>query len=247
MLERDHASRTSGATPAGTPSAWSPRTGSAGCPGYALRGDDPDGFMIRDEIVAYLARLRRLVRPAAARAHAGDALLEPRTGGGFVLETTPAAGTLDGRPGRGRHRRLPRRSCPRWAERAARSGSRSCTRRTTATREQLPDGAVLVVGTGQSGAQIAEDLHLAGRTVHLARRVGAPRVARFYRGRDCVAWLDDMGHYDMPVEQHRGGERGAGEHQPLRHRPRRRARHRPARVRPRGHAALRPAHRAAPR
>jgi putative flavoprotein involved in K+ transport len=65
---------------------------------------------------------------------------------------------------------------------------------------QLPDGAVLVVGTGQSGCQIAEDLHLAGRRVHLA--VGrAPRVARFYRGRDCVAWLDEMGHYAKGIEE----------------------------------------------
>jgi putative flavoprotein involved in K+ transport len=56
-----------------------------------------------------------------------------------------------------------------------------------------------VVGTGQSGCQIAEDLHLAGRQVHLA--VGsAPRVARFYRGRDCVAWLDEMGHYAKTIE-----------------------------------------------
>ena len=71
--------------------------------------------------------------------------------------------------------------------------------------ESLPDGPVLVVGTGQSGAQIAEDLHLAGRTVHLA--VGtAPRVARFYRGRDCVAWLQDMGHYDLPVTDHPQGK-----------------------------------------
>jgi putative flavoprotein involved in K+ transport len=67
--------------------------------------------------------------------------------------------------------------------------------------EALPDGAVLVVGSGQSGAQIAEDLHLAGRKVHLA--VGeAPRCARFYRGRDVVDWLADMHYYDMPVEQH---------------------------------------------
>jgi putative flavoprotein involved in K+ transport len=64
---------------------------------------------------------------------------------------------------------------------------------------QLPPGAVLVVGTGQSGCQIAEDLHLAGRQVHLA--VGsAPRVARFYRGRDCVAWLDEMGHYAKGID-----------------------------------------------
>jgi putative flavoprotein involved in K+ transport len=60
---------------------------------------------------------------------------------------------------------------------------------------------VLVVGSGQSGAQIAEDLHLAGRGVHLC--VGsAPRTARAYRGRDVVAWLHDMGYYDLTVDQH---------------------------------------------
>jgi putative flavoprotein involved in K+ transport len=63
---------------------------------------------------------------------------------------------------------------------------------------QLPEGAVLVVGTGQSGCQIAEDLHLAGRLVHLSVG-GAPRVARRYRGRDVVAWLDDMGYYSRAI------------------------------------------------
>jgi putative flavoprotein involved in K+ transport len=58
-----------------------------------------------------------------------------------------------------------------------------------------------VVGTGQSGCQIAEDLHLAGRRVHLC--VGdAPRVARTYRGKDVVEWLDKMKYYDLPVEKH---------------------------------------------
>jgi putative flavoprotein involved in K+ transport len=78
---------------------------------------------------------------------------------------------------------------------------------------QLPEGAVLVVGTGQSGCQIAEDLHLAGRKVHLC--VGsAPRVSRFYRGRDVVDWLHDMGHYDLPVTQHpmHEGVRGKANH-----------------------------------
>ncbi|WP_233559817.1 SidA/IucD/PvdA family monooxygenase [Oleomonas cavernae] len=67
--------------------------------------------------------------------------------------------------------------------------------------EALPPGAVLVVGSGQSGCQIAEDLHLAGRQTHLC--VGsAPRVTRRYRGKDVVEWLHDMGHYDMPIDQH---------------------------------------------
>jgi putative flavoprotein involved in K+ transport len=65
----------------------------------------------------------------------------------------------------------------------------------------LPEGAVLVVGSGQSGAQIAEDLHLAGRKVHLC--VGdAPRVARRHRGKDVVEWLHLMRYYDLPVHEH---------------------------------------------
>ena len=62
----------------------------------------------------------------------------------------------------------------------------------------LPAGPVVVVGSGQSGAQIAEDLHLAGRKVHLVTG-NAPRCARFYRGRDVVDWLWDIGQYEITV------------------------------------------------
>jgi putative flavoprotein involved in K+ transport len=65
----------------------------------------------------------------------------------------------------------------------------------------LPEGPVLVVGSGQSGCQIAEDLFLEGREVHLS--VGsAPRSPRRYRGKDVVDWLDRMGYYAMPIADH---------------------------------------------
>ena len=57
---------------------------------------------------------------------------------------------------------------------------------------------MIVVGAGQSGAQIAEDLHLDGRKVHLVTG-NAPRCARFYRGRDVVDWLTDIGQYEITV------------------------------------------------
>ena len=66
---------------------------------------------------------------------------------------------------------------------------------------QLEDGAVFVIGSGQSGCQVAEDLHRAGRTVHLA--VGnAGRVPRSYRGRDIFDWDLATGYMTMPVENH---------------------------------------------
>jgi len=65
--------------------------------------------------------------------------------------------------------------------------------------EALKPGGVLVVGSGQSGCQIAEELVEAGRRVYLATsRVG--RLPRRYRGRDTLAWRCDMGFYDQTAE-----------------------------------------------
>jgi putative flavoprotein involved in K+ transport len=63
----------------------------------------------------------------------------------------------------------------------------------------LPSGAVLVVGSGQSGAQIADELAAAGRDVLLATS-RVPRVPRRYRGRDVHEWTVELGLYDQPTE-----------------------------------------------
>jgi len=65
--------------------------------------------------------------------------------------------------------------------------------------DELPDGAVLVVGGGQSGAQIVEDLHGAGRTVYFSISK-APRLPRRYRGRDFMDWWLEMGLWDVETD-----------------------------------------------
>lgn len=65
--------------------------------------------------------------------------------------------------------------------------------------QQLPSGAVLVVGSGQSGCQIAEELNAAGQTVYLATS-SAGRVHRRYRGKDGVDWLNRIGFFDRTPE-----------------------------------------------
>lgn len=60
---------------------------------------------------------------------------------------------------------------------------------------QLADGAVLVVGAGSSGVQIADELQRAGRRVYLS--VGPHhRPPRAYRGLDFVWWLGVLGEWD---------------------------------------------------
>jgi len=60
----------------------------------------------------------------------------------------------------------------------------------------LPPGAIIIVGSGQSGCQIAEDLLSAGRTVYLCTsKVG--RAPRRYRGRDILEWWIDMKFLDV--------------------------------------------------
>lgn len=66
--------------------------------------------------------------------------------------------------------------------------------------DQLPEGAILVVGGAQSGIQIAEDLVDAGKKVYLATSMVA-RIPRWYRGRDIFYWLKDMKFFDVKAEE----------------------------------------------
>ncbi len=173
-------------------------------PGYVYDGDDPDGFMTREQVAAWLAGYAASFDPPV-RERTAVTLLTEREGGGFVLELSGPDGAESLEADHvvlatgGYH--LP--IVPAFA--AAIDPSITQVRSADyRNADQLPNGDVLVVGSGQSGAQIAEDLHLEGRRVHLALG-DAPRVARTYRGRDCMTWLADMGLYDTPVQQYPGG------------------------------------------
>jgi putative flavoprotein involved in K+ transport len=165
-------------------------------PDFRYQGDDPHGFMRRDEIVAYVEDYAKTFN-APVREGVGVTKLS-RDGNLFRLETGEGPVTADAVVLAVSGYHVP--NIPRVAERLPASVVQI---HSSAYRnpDQLPPGPVLVVGSGQSGCQIAEDLHLAGRTTHLA--VGAaPRCPRMYRGRDAVDWLADLGQYDLPVDDH---------------------------------------------
>lgn len=165
-------------------------------PGFGYDGDDPDGFMSGAEVVRYLQRYAASFAPPLIEGVTVTRLRRDRTGV-FELATTAGRFTADQVVVATGPYHEP--AVPRIAERLP-ADVVQLHSSAYKNADQLPDGEVLVVGTGQSGCQIAEDLHLAGRRVHLA--VGsAPRAARRYRGRDTLAWLDAMGHYVKGVDE----------------------------------------------
>ncbi|PDS35712.1 FAD-dependent oxidoreductase [Rhizobium anhuiense] len=163
-------------------------------PDHSYDGTDPHGFMVKDEILAYVDRFVKKVEAPVFEQTSVTSL--EKHGRLFRLETSAGAVTADAVVIATSLYADP--AIPRAAERLPEDIMQL---HTAAYRnaDQLPEGGVIVVGSGQSGCQIAEDLYLAGRKVHLVTG-NAPRCARFYRGRDVVDWLSDIGQYDITVE-----------------------------------------------
>ena len=156
---------------------------SAAFPGDPYDGTDPDGFMPRDEVVARVAGFAE--RSGAPLALGTEVRRLAPHDGGWTVETNdgPMRATNVVVATGGFHR-------PMVPPVAAELPARLTQVHSHAYRNEsdLPPGAVLVVGSGQSGVQIAEELADAGRSVYLS--VGsAGRVPRRYRGRDIFRWL----------------------------------------------------------
>jgi putative flavoprotein involved in K+ transport len=164
-------------------------------PGAAYAGEEPDGFLSRAGIVDHLARYaeREEAEVREGVAVTGLAPIER----GFALETsdgplaTRAVIVCTGAyqaPFRPPGMETLPADLPVLGTRAYRDPA------------SLPDGRVLVVGSGQSGCQIAEDLVGAGRDVILScgkaawgpRRIG---------DRDIVWWVIETGFFDQTPEQ----------------------------------------------
>lgn len=170
-------------------------------PDHPYDGQEPHGFMVKDEILAYLDRFVQKAK-APIMEHTSVIAVEA-LGPIYRVETTAGTVTADAVILATSLYSTP--AIPRPAERIA---GDILQLHTVDYRnpQALPAGSVMVVGSGQSGVQIAEDLHLAGRKVHMVTG-NAPRCARFYRGRDVVDWLTDLGQYNLTIESQGMGKK----------------------------------------
>lgn len=159
-------------------------------PGAEYAGADPGGFMDRDDFVRYLENwAASFEAPIRTQTNVTQIC---KTDAGFKLHLE--AGSINARNvvlacATHQYARVP--AFAKALDDKVNQVHASQYRSPAA----LPEGGVLVVGSGQSGCQIAEELNAAGRKVALA--VGdTGRLPRRYRGRDCIDWQNDMGLLD---------------------------------------------------
>jgi putative flavoprotein involved in K+ transport len=170
-------------------------------PNFPFAHIDPDGFATSDEIVKYLTAYADFVAASVRCGVAVKALRRRDSSFGFVADTSDGlieAANVVVATGPYQRPIIP-----------TLLSHNDAIFQVHASRyrkpEQLPSGAVLVIGSGASGAQITEELILAGRQVYLS--VGCHRrMPRRYRGRDLIWWLSALGLDQTPVEK-RGPDR----------------------------------------
>jgi putative flavoprotein involved in K+ transport len=165
-------------------------------PNLEFKGNAPDEFVPKDRVADYIEEYATMV---SAPVRTGVAVLKAeRSQGraGFLVETTGGlieATRIVSATGAFQHPVIP----PIIPQDADVVQIHSADYRNP---DQLAQGAVLVVGAGSSGAQIADELNRVGRKVFLS--VGPhDRPPRRYRGRDFVWWLGVLGLWDMSAQE----------------------------------------------
>jgi len=169
---------------------------SNGLTGMEFRPEEPDGFsncvLLTEYFEVYASKHKLPIRQLTTVISLGDS-----ASGGYVLNTDSATYHADAvvlASGS-----MSRPKIPDVSKRLP-GDILSLTAGSYRNPALLPDGATLVVGSGQSGCQIAEDLLDAGREVYLsASRVG--RVPRVYRGREIFKWWREIKFFEVRLDE----------------------------------------------
>lgn len=158
-------------------------------PGGPYDGPVPEAFMPRADVVDYMRHYAETI--GAPVRTATDVTRIAPADGGFSVDTTQGAWrTRNVVLATGGYQK------PKVPALSAQLPDHILQLHTDTYRnpEQLPDGAVLIVGTGQSGGQIAEELLAVGREIHLAVST-CPEAPRRYRGQDLLFWMTQVAQF----------------------------------------------------
>ncbi|MEM6666240.1 MAG: NAD(P)/FAD-dependent oxidoreductase [Pseudomonadota bacterium] len=161
-------------------------------PGLTFSDTDPDGFPGKDKVVAYFEAYAERINAPIRTGVAVTSVTRNVDAGGFTAETSK--GTLHAQFVVAATGPFQRPLIPPLVPESA--GVHQLHSSAYRNPQDLPDGGVLVVGGGASGAQIADELVRAGRRVHLS--IGPhDRPPRSYRGRDYCWWLGVLGLWEL--------------------------------------------------
>jgi putative flavoprotein involved in K+ transport len=166
-------------------------------PGLPYDGSEPDGFWRRDELVDYFQRYVEHFQLPVRTGVTVDSVERTEDEAHFIVKTL-----INGQDESVLSRSVVIASgvqhIPKFIPIRSRIPDNFKQLHTNDYRNAavLEPGAIVVVGSGQSGCQITEDLLAAGRTVYLCTsKVG--RTPRRYRGRELLEWWIDMKHLDV--------------------------------------------------
>jgi putative flavoprotein involved in K+ transport len=172
--------------------------------GYGYQSDDPNGFVHKDEVVRFLEDYARRIQAPARCGVRVQAVRQRTEASGFLIDTnsgTFEADNVVAATGSFHDPLIPptHTELPKTVVQLHSSAYRN--------PQQLPSGAVLVVGGGASGVQIAQELNESGRKVYLS--IGRyRRTPRSYRGRDLYWWFGALNIWDRSVDQYPDLKRG---------------------------------------
>lgn len=165
-------------------------------PSLEFDGIDPDSFAPRDRIVSYFETFAQQINAPIRCGVNVTAVQKNPDGTGFRVETSD--GVIEAANVVAATGPFQRPIIPTVVP--AETGIMQIHSSGYRNPDQLPEGAVLVVGAGSSGAQIADELQRAGKKVYLS--VGPhDRPPRAYRGRDFVWWLGALGHWNAKTRE----------------------------------------------
>src|SRR5215470_3311924 len=165
-------------------------------PGKPYAGTDPNGFTHYSDVVRFIVDYAAEIAAPVRLGVEVTSLGAGEASGDYTLETT--AGPIKARHVVVATGPFQRPIIPDYSRNIP-----SAIYQTDVTHyrnpAELPPGAVLVVGTGNSGCQIADELLRIGRRVFLAvsRHNRAPRR---YRGKDVIWWYEKLGRFDVNVD-----------------------------------------------
>jgi len=164
-------------------------------PGFSYIGDDPDGYRILTEVIAFIASYADAISApvlthttvTTVRSTESGYLVRTDQGDWLCRAVVVASGACNVA------------HVPGFANKVPRS-IMQLTAQEYRNPDQVADGGVLVVGASSSGVQIAHEIHRSGRPVILSvgEHIRAPRV---YRGKDLEWWMDAAGVLDERYDE----------------------------------------------